>query len=83
VKTTLQTWGNSQGIRLSKTCLSSLGWQVGDELELNIKSGALALEPARRPIRGRYRIEELVRRMPKRYQAKEVEAGPPQGREVW
>lgn len=83
MKTTLQAWGHSQGIRIPKTCLSTVGWHVGDELEMKIDKGAISLAPAKRPVRGRFKIEELIRRMPKEYRVQEVDTGRPVGREIW
>ncbi|MBI4023876.1 MAG: AbrB/MazE/SpoVT family DNA-binding domain-containing protein [Verrucomicrobia bacterium] len=83
MKTTVQQWGNSQGIRVPKSCLETVGLHVGDELEMAIKGDRIELRPARRAIRGRYRIEDLAARMPARLRLKETRVGGPVGREVW
>jgi len=83
MKTTLQQWGNSQGIRVPKSCLETLGLHVGDEIEMAVKGNRIELRPARRAIRGRHRIEALVARMPARLRLKEVNVGGPVGREAW
>ncbi len=84
--TTLQTWGNSQGIRLPKALLAALGIENGAELELLIspKKDALIVKPAKPAgkIRGRHRIEDLVAAMPKNYKVKETDWGV-SGKEVW
>ncbi len=84
--TTLQAWGNSQGVRLPKTLLTALGLENGAavEVELTPKKDAIIVKPARsRPhVRGRHRIEDLVAAMPKGYKAAEFGWGT-KGREVW
>ncbi len=84
--TTLQKWGNSQGIRIPKSLLSALGIEDGAELEMQItaKKDAFIVKPATpaRKIRGRHRIEDLVAAMPKNYKLQELDEGP-QGQEVW
>ena len=84
--TTLQAWGNSQGVRLPKALLAALHLRVGASLEvaLSPKKDAIIVKPATVParVRGRHRIEDLVAAMPKRYKAAEFGWGT-SGREVW
>jgi antitoxin MazE len=84
--TTLQAWGNSQGLRLPKTLLSALGLENGAvvEVELTPKRDAIIVKPSqvRSRVRGRHRIEDLVAAMPKGYKAAEFDWGT-SGREVW
>ncbi|MSU63465.1 MAG: AbrB/MazE/SpoVT family DNA-binding domain-containing protein [Pedosphaera sp.] len=84
--TTLQAWGNSQGVRLPKTLLTALGLENGAavEVELTVRKDAIIVKPARArtKIRGRHRIEDLVAAMPKRYKSAEFDWGT-EGREVW
>ena len=84
--TTLQAWGNSQGVRLPKALLSALHLESGAsvEIELSPKKDAIIVKPSKAPprIRGRHRIEDLVAAMPKHYKAAEFGWGT-SGREVW
>jgi len=84
--TTLQAWGNSQGVRLPKALLSALDLKAGAtvEIELSPKKDAIVVKPATAPsgVRGRHRIEDLVAAMPKDYKAAEFDWGA-SGREVW
>jgi antitoxin MazE len=45
MKVSLVKIGNSQGIRIPKTLIEQCGF--GDEIELEVKEGALMLRPAR------------------------------------
>lgn len=80
--TKVQKWGNSQGLRLSKELLSNVEIDVGDAVDVAVRDGVLVVTPARR-VRGRLDLEELVRRIPKGYKPKDIDWGPPVGREVW
>ena len=80
--TKVQKWGNSQGLRLSKELLSDVEIDVGDSVHVAVRDGVLVVTPARR-VRGRLDLEQLVRRIPKGYKPKDLDWGPPVGREVW
>jgi len=82
METRIQKWGNSQGLRLPKSLLVESGLQVGDTVEITVRDGAIVLSPSRR-VRGRYRLEDLVARIPAEHQATELEWGEPAGREAW
>ena len=78
----IQKWGNSQGIRLTKSLLADAQIDVGDDVNIQVKDGILMITPEKR-IRGRHKIEDLVARIPEGYQVEEVDWGKPTGREVW
>lgn len=86
MKTTLQKWGNSQGIRLPKPIIDQLQFRSGIELELtvSIDTGTLVISQAKpnRKVRGRHRIEDLVAAMPKSARTKEF-PWDSAGKEVW
>ena len=80
--TKVQKWGNSQGLRLPKALLDEAQIKVGDEVKISVDKGRIIVEPATK-VRGKYDLETLVSRMPKGYQAEELDWGPPVGREAW
>ncbi len=84
--TTLQKWGNSQGIRLPKPLLNALGLKQSAQIQLvlDAKRGTIVLTAAKpqRKKRGRHRIEDLVSAMPRKYKAEEFGWGA-SGKEVW
>lgn len=80
--TRVQRWGNSQGLRISKTLLEDADINVGDAVEVAVQDGALVVTPVRR-VRGRLDLRDLVRRVPKAYRPGELDWGVPSGREVW
>ena len=78
----IQKWGNSQGLRISKSILSDAQINVGDEVDITVKEGIMIVAPAKR-IRGRHSLKDLVSRIPKSYKPGEVDWGKPVGKEVW
>jgi len=82
VITKIQKWGNSQGVRLSKTLLSDADIAVGDSVDIAVHKGALIVTPVRR-VRGAHDLRALVRRIPRDTKSEELVWGTPVGREVW
>jgi antitoxin MazE len=78
----VQKWGNSQGIRLSKEILNQANILIGDELEVVTTEEQLVIKPVYK-IRGKYKIEDLVAKLPANYQVEELDWGKPVGMEVW
>ncbi len=78
----IQKWGNSQGIRFSKEVMERAAVAVGDEVEVSVRRGEIIVKPARR-IRGRYRLKDLLARMPADYAPAEDDWGKPMGKEAW
>jgi len=78
----LQKWGNSQGLRFSKTVLEQAQMKVGDEVSISVDRRRIVIEPATQ-IRGKYRLKDLVSKLPKDYRAEEVDWGIPSGKEEW
>lgn len=79
---TIQKWGNSQGLRISKTMLSDADIDVGDSVDVAVRDGVLIVTPVRR-VRGGHDLRALVQRVPKGYKPGELDWGVPAGREVW
>lgn len=80
--TKVQKWGNSQGLRLSKQLLEDAQIVVGDEVDVSVHDGVIVVTPRRR-LRGKHSLLDLVSRIPRHYQATELDWGRPAGNEVW
>jgi antitoxin MazE len=78
----IQKWGNSQGLRLTKSLLADAKLDVGDEVDISVKDGAMIVTPAIK-IRGRYNLKDLVARIPENYETGEIDWGEPVGKEAW
>jgi antitoxin MazE len=80
--TKVQKWGNSQGLRVTKDLLDEARIDVGDEVKVSVRGGRIIVEPLTK-LRGRYKLQELVAKIPRGYRAEEVDWGSPIGKEAW
>ncbi len=80
--TRVQKWGNSQGVRFPTKVLQQAKIAVGDEVDVTVEQGRIVVEPSHR-IRGKYRLEDLVKQIPEDYEPHEEDWGAPVGGEVW
>ncbi len=80
MRTKVQKWGNSQGLRLAKNVLELADIVVGDDVEVIVGEHQILLRKVRPP---RFDLAELVARIPADYVASEVDFGPAVGREAW
>lgn len=80
--TRVQKWGNSQGLRLSRQLLEEAQISAGDAMNVAVHDGAIVVAPIKR-LRGKHRLQQLVRRIPKGYRREGVDWGGPVGKEVW
>jgi antitoxin MazE len=87
MRTTLQRWGNSQGVRLPKSIVDSIGLRIGEPLILEVSGDdcKITISPAieLRPVRGRYRIQDLIAESAPDAFAGEHDWGKSRGKEVW
>lgn len=87
MKTTLQRWGNSQGVRIPKQFVERLGVDIGGEVLISLSEdqSKITITPVQdsRPVRGRYRIEDLIAAsQPDSFNGKELWTNS-QGKEAW
>lgn len=82
MSTKVQKWGNSQGVRVPLQILQEANLAIGDEVEVTVQEGRIVVTPSDR-IRGKYRLEDLVARIPEEQEPVEEEWSAPVGREVW
>lgn len=82
MRTKIQKWGNSQGLRFPKHVLEEARITVGDTVQVSVRAGRILIEPAAQ-VRGRYKLKDLVAKMPKKYKTREEDWGRPVGKEVW
>ena len=80
MRTKIQKWGNSLGLRIPRSLAEEAGVGAGSEVDLSIQSGDLIVKPAKRV---KYRIGELLRQVTSKNIHAEVDADSPVGREVW
>lgn len=80
MRTKIQKWGNSLGLRIPRAFAEEAGVGPGVEVDLSIRDGSLVVSPARP---ARYRLDALLSRVSPRNRHGEIDTGAPVGREVW
>jgi antitoxin MazE len=80
--TKVKKWGNSQGLRIAKQVLEDARILIGDEVDVIARDGTIVIVPLRK-VRGKLSLQNLVSRIPKNYEAAEIDWGKPAGREIW
>ena len=78
----VQKWGNSQGIRIPKKILENSHIKIGEEVDITLQDGKIIVQSTNR-VHGRYKIKDLVSKMPVDYKVTEENWGAPTGQEVW
>ena len=78
----VQKWGNSQGLRLSKETLDNADISVGDHVDVSVRDGLIVISAVKR-LRGKYKLGDLVKRIPSDYDTQEELWGQAVGKEVW
>lgn len=80
--TTIQKWGNSQGVRFPKALLAEANIKRGDDVRIFVEDNRIIVESLKR-VRGRYRLADLLAQMPSDDEREVVDWGKPVGDEVW
>lgn len=78
-KTQIVGWGNSQALRIPRAILEELQIGEGDEVELTVEDGRLAV----RPLNPKITLESLVAAITPENRHKGIDWGKPVGNEVW
>lgn len=78
--TTLQKWGNSQGVRIPKTLLDTVNWSEDEQISIVVENGKIVMEKAKGK---RKNIKELFENYDEEYEPAEIDWGKPEGEEIW
>ena len=79
MKTTIQKWDNSRGIRIPKLLLDTLKWSDNEQIILRIDNNRLIIEKAE----PRKNIIELFSDFEGEYTPVEMDWGQPTGKEIF
>ena len=79
MSTTIQKWGNSQGIRIPKSILDVLHWKEEEEVELFTQENKIIIKKPEK----RKNIKDLFADYDGEYVPVEIDWGEPQGKEIW
>ena len=77
--TTIQRWGNSQGIRIPKVLTDTVNWKENEELSVSVKNDKIIIEKAVR----HKTIQELFADYDGAYVPVQIDWGEPAGNEIW
>lgn len=77
--TTIQKWGNSQGIRIPKSILDTVDWKENESICLFADDDRIVIQKANK----RKSIEELFENFNGEYEPTEFDWGKPVGNEIW
>ena len=79
MQTQVAKWGNSLALRIPRAFAREAQLDEGTPVELVVWDGQLII----RPLRGEYRLEDLVAGITPENCHAETGWGPPVGREIW
>ena len=79
--TSIQKWGNSQGIRLTKQILAALNWGINDEVSIVTQDNKLIIEQVHP--KKHQTSDELCANFDGKYTPSGVDWGEPVGKEIW
>ena len=77
--TQIARWGNSLGLRLTKSAALAAQVGEGDTVDVSVENGAIVV----RPNRPTYSLKQLVAKITPRNRHSESDWGTPVGGEVW
>jgi antitoxin MazE len=80
MRTRIQKWGNSLGLRIPKSLALEARVEAGSEVELSVVDSELVVKPVRPP---RYKLSDLLRKVTRKNVHGEIDTGGPEGRESW
>ena len=78
----VQKWGNSQGVRFPLELLRNARISTGDIVDLSVRRGQIVIKPTKSN-RKKYKLENLLKKLPENYSSEEIDFGKPTGKEIW
>lgn len=78
--TTIQKWGNSQGVRIPKAILDTVKWNENEQIIILVENDKIVIEKAKN--KKRKNINELFEDYKGKYEPVEVDWGEPEGEEI-
>ena len=75
----VKKWGNSASIRIPAALMDAAKLELDDAVEVREEGGRIIIEPVRQR---RYELAQLIAGITPRNQHREVDFGPPMGKEV-
>lgn len=80
MKTRVQKWGNSLGVRIPKSFAAEIGIERDSSIQMMVEEGAIRIVPEREPF---WRLAVLLAGVTEANKPSEWETGAPEGEEPW
>ncbi len=80
MKTKIQKWGNSLGLRIPKSFAEDAAVEEGTTVDVSVSNGKLIIRPVPQKT---YALEDLLRKVTKHNVHGEASFGQPEGQEAW
>ena len=80
MKTKIQKWGNSLGLRIPKSFARETAIEDGSEVDLSVEGDNLIIRPVGPP---KYDLEELLSHVTEDNRHDEISTGEAVGKETW
>ncbi len=80
MKTVVKKWGNSASVRIPRQLMKAARLQIDETVDVREESGRIVIEPVRRK---EYSLADLLKGITRKNLHRELDFGPPVGREVW
>jgi antitoxin MazE len=80
MSTKIQKWGNSLGVRISKTVLEQVDIHENDQVEITVKDDNILIMPSKKK---RYDLKKLVAQITDENLHDEIMEEIPVGKEIW
>lgn len=80
MKSIVQKWGNSLAVRIPKSFADEIKLSQGSEIDLVLLKNKIQIEPIKEE---KPSLDELVGKITKENIHKELDSGPPVGKEIW
>jgi antitoxin MazE len=77
--TVINKWGNSLGVRISKSIANKAGFEEGMEVEMKVEGDKITISPAKK----KYQLDDLLIGVTPELIEGEYDWGQPVGKEVW
>jgi antitoxin MazE len=80
MKTKVQKWGNSLGLRIPRSFAAEAQVEAGSTVNISVENGLLLIRPVHHR---KYVLSDLLKKVTSRNLHSEVDTGDPVGSEAW
>lgn len=82
MNTTIKKWGNSLALRIPKSYAKEINLEEGAAVDLKLEENKIIVSPKKKR-KKKYSLKELVSQITEENRYKEIDFGPPVGKEIF